>query len=96
MRLDITLQIRNLSSATSEDDLRTLFTQAGDVTAVSIARHRTTGASLGFGFVIMSAQSEADRAVSRLNQLIFRGLTMMVSLARPRLVRDTVRPRSDG
>ncbi len=92
--LDVTLQIRNLSNTLSEDDLKTLFTQAGDVTAVRIVRDRTSGKSRGFGFVVMSAQSEADRAVSRFNHHLLQGLALMVSLAKPRLVRDTVRPRS--
>ena len=87
--IDATLQIRNLSSTTTEDDRRTLFAQVGEVVDVRIIRDRLSGESRGFGFLSMSAQSGADKAVSRLNGCTFNGFQLKVSLAKPRAVRGT-------
>jgi RNA recognition motif-containing protein len=47
--------------------LSILFAQAGDVTAVNLLTDRQSGGSKGYAFVTMSAQSEADKAVSMFN-----------------------------
>jgi RNA recognition motif-containing protein len=86
--MDVTLYVGNLSSSTTEDELETLFTQVGDVTGLRIFKDRR-GESRGFGFLTMSAQSEADNAVSRLNHYSFNGSSLKVSLARPRAVSGT-------
>lgn len=78
-----------MSENTSEDDLRSLFRQVGDVLDVRIVRDRRSGRSKGYGFVIMSALSEADTAVSRLNNSECNGLKLTVSLSQPRVVRGT-------
>lgn len=91
--MDVILYVRNLSTLTTEDDLKTLFAQAGDVVDVRIFRDRASGESRGFGFLTMSAQSEADKAVSRFNDRTFNGLDLKVSLAKPRVVSDTTGPR---
>jgi RNA recognition motif-containing protein len=54
--MHVTLQLRNLSGSTTEDDLESLFAQVGDVMDVRIVRDRGTGVSRGFGFLTMSAQ----------------------------------------
>ena len=53
------LYVGNLSYSTTEDDLRTLFTQAGTVTSVALIKDRDSGQSKGFAFVEMSTQVEA-------------------------------------
>ena len=85
--IECQLQIRNLSEFADEDDLRALFAQAGDVLAVKIIRDAHTGASRGYGYLTMSAQSEADAAVSRLDNILFFGLQLKVSLVKARTVR---------
>ena len=80
------MQIRNVALNTRDDELRTLFAEVGDVLDVRIIRDRLSGASRGYGFVTMSALSEADRAVSRLNHREFHGLELMLSLAQARTV----------
>jgi len=87
--MHVTLQLRNLSGSTTEDDLESLFAQVGDVMDVRIVRDRGNGVSRGFGFLTMSAQSEADKAVSRFNHRTLHGLALVVSLARPRVVSST-------
>jgi RNA recognition motif-containing protein len=83
--MDAVLYIENLAISTTEQDLSTLFMQVGEVIAVRIHRDRVSGESKGFGFLTMSAQSEADRAVSRFNSYPLGGQKLKVRLATPRV-----------
>lgn len=76
--------IRNLSRTTTLKELYVLFAKAGDVMSVNIIQDRTSGQSKGFAFVAMSAQSEADRAVSMFNSYYLADHQLMVMLTRPR------------
>ena len=62
--------------------LRTLA--KGDVALVNIITDRTSGESKGFGFVTMSAQSEADKAISMFNTYSLSDHELKVDLAKPR------------
>ena len=57
--MDTKLYVGNLSYETTEDDLRSLFSNAGTVISVALIKDRDTGRSKGFAFVEMSSQSEA-------------------------------------
>jgi len=46
--MDVKLYVGNLSYATTEDELRTLFAQAGTVASVAVIKDRDTGQSKGF------------------------------------------------
>jgi RNA recognition motif-containing protein len=85
--IDGKLQIRNLSADTTDSELGELFAQVGEVLAAKIVRDSLSGVSRGYGFVTMSAVSEADAAVSRLNGFSLQGCVLKVSLARARTVR---------
>lgn len=85
--IECQLQIRNLSQHADEGDVRVLFAPFGDVLTVKVIRDPHTGASRGYGFVVMSAQSEADTAVSRLDDHMFFGLKLKVSLVKARTLR---------
>jgi RNA recognition motif-containing protein len=82
--MDVKVYVRNLSRATTQDELKALFTKAGTVTAVDMIKDRKSGASKGFAFITMSAQSEADKAVSMFNTYSFNNQELKVDLARPR------------
>jgi RNA recognition motif-containing protein len=82
--MEIQLYVGNLSKDTTQEELNTLFAQAGDVRAVDIIMDRRRGESKGFGFVTMSAQSEADKAVSMFNSYSLDNHQLRVDLARPR------------
>lgn len=82
--MEVKLSVRNLSKSTTQEELNTLFTQAGDVTSVDIIIDRKRGESRGFAFVTMSAQSEADKAVSMFNAYSLDERQIKVDLARPR------------
>ncbi len=52
--MDVKLYVGNLTYSTTEDELRTMFAQAGTVTSVALIKDRDTGQSKGFAFVEMS------------------------------------------
>jgi RNA recognition motif-containing protein len=76
------IYVSNLPSRTTKDELKTLFSDAGDVMSVKIVEDRQTGQPRGFAFVEMSTQWEARRAVSMLNRKSFMGKELLVKEAR--------------
>lgn len=78
------LYVGNLSYDTTEDGLRTLFTQAGAVVSADLIKDRDTGRSKGFAFVTMSNQEEAENAIKLFNGKMLDGRALKVNLARPR------------
>ena len=61
------IYIGNLSFSTTEDNLKSLFTEFGDVDSVKIIKDRFSGRPKGFGFIEMPSNSEADQAIKALN-----------------------------
>jgi RNA recognition motif-containing protein len=61
------LHVGNLSYATTEDTLRTLFAEYGPIESVNLITDRYTGRSKGFAFVEMSTEQAAQQAISGLN-----------------------------
>jgi RNA recognition motif-containing protein len=90
------LYVGNLAYSTTEDDLRTLFTQAGTVVSVALIKDRDSGQSKGFAFVEMSNQAEAEKAISMFNGSQMRDRELKVNLARPREDRGGFRDRGSG
>jgi RNA recognition motif-containing protein len=82
--VDTKLYVGNLSYSVTEDELRELFAQAGNVTSVAVIKDRDTGQSKGFAFVEFSKQAEAQTAISRFNGQKLGERTLTVNLARPR------------
>jgi RNA recognition motif-containing protein len=78
------LYVGNLSYSTTEDDLRTLFAQAGTVSSVALIKDRDSGQSKGFAFIEMSTQVEAEKAISMFNGRQVGDRELKVSLARPK------------
>ena len=64
---NMNIYIGNLSFSTTEDSLKSLFTQFGDVESVKIIKDRFSGRPKGFGFIEMPSNSEADKAIKALN-----------------------------
>jgi RNA recognition motif-containing protein len=94
--MEVKLYVGNLSYSTSEDDLRTLFGQAGTVASVAVIKDRDTGQSKGFAFVEMSTQAEAQKAITQFNAKDFQDRALTVNLARPREERGGFGPRRSG
>ncbi|MGH2535956.1 MAG: RNA recognition motif domain-containing protein [Candidatus Promineifilaceae bacterium] len=78
------LYVGNLSYETTEDDLRDLFVQAGEVKSVTVVKDRDTGRSRGFGFVEMETPAEAQNAISMFNGSQMHDRALTVNIARPR------------
>ena len=87
------LYVGNLPYSVTEDRLQQHFAQHGSVVSARIITDKFTGMSKGFGFVEMSSDQEAERAVTALNGTDFEGRNIVVSEARPQQPRDT---RSGG
>ena len=85
--------VGNLPFSVTEDALRTLFEQFGEVQQVKIMTDRDTGKSRGFGFVEMTQDEEAAKAISALSGKDFQGRALTVNIARPREERP---PRPGG
>lgn len=78
------LYVGNLPYSATEEELKTLFGQAGTVTSVAVIKDRETGRSKGFAFVEMSTADEAQKAISMLTGHMLGGRDLRVSIARPR------------
>ena len=82
--MDVKLYVGNLTYSTTEDELRTMFAQAGTVTSVALIKDRDTGQSKGFAFVEMGSQAEAQKAISLYHGKALNGRDLTVNMARPR------------
>jgi len=75
------LFVGNISWSTSEDGLKTFFSQVGSVVEVKVITDRNTGRSKGFGFVTMSSEEEAKKAMEELNGKELDGRALKVDVA---------------
>ena len=89
--MDARLDVGNLADTTSNDDLRTLFTQAGAVAAVALIKDRATGVSTGRALVMMATRADTRKAIRMFNAYWLDERSITVELARPRLVRTSGR-----
>lgn len=78
------LYVGNLSYNISEEQLRQLFSQAGEIKEVSLILDRETRRPKGFGFVEMMTQAEAEKAIQMFNEYELDGRKLTVNMARPR------------
>ncbi len=85
------IYIGNLSFDVTEEELRKLFSEHGDVSSVSIIKDKYTGKSRGFAFVEMAGQSEAESAIQALNDKKVKDRNIKVNQARSRSDRPKVR-----
>ena len=86
------IYVGNISWDANSDDLRNLFSEAGDVTDAVILTDRDTGRSRGFGFVTMATDEEAKSAIEKFEGHDFLGRNLKVNEAREREERP---PRRD-
>jgi cold-inducible RNA-binding protein len=90
------LFVGNLNFDTTSDDLKELFSQAGTCDSAQVMTDRATGRSRGFGFVEMSTDDEAQKAINELNGRSFQGRNLNVNEARERTPGFARGPRPDG
>ena len=77
------LYVGNLPFEFDDNQLKELFSQAGEIESAEVVRDKATDRSKGFGFVIMSSAEEAEKAVNDLNGHEVDGRSLTVSEARP-------------
>jgi len=77
------IYVGNLPYSTTDEELRELFQQHGEVMSADVLHDRQTGRSRGFGFVEMS-DADAQKAITALNGKEFGGRTLRVNEARER------------
>jgi cold-inducible RNA-binding protein len=85
--------VGNLNFGATEGAVRSLFEAYGTVERVNIITDRDTGQAKGFGFVEMSVNADADRAIAELNGRELDGRALNVNEARPKTER---RPGGGG
>jgi RNA recognition motif-containing protein len=88
--MEVKLYVGNLPTSTTGKELNALFGRAGDVIAVNLVTDRLTGGSKGYAYVTMSAQSEADKAVSMFNAYFLEDHLLKVALVKSRVPRGFV------
>jgi len=77
------LYVGGLSYDTTEDSLKEAFAKAGTVESAAIITDKMSGRSKGFGFVEMSSDEEAQKAIEMWNGKEFEGRNLTVNEARP-------------
>ena len=82
------LYVGNIPYETTEQDLESLFAQAGAVQSVNVMRDRETGRARGFAFVEMASEADAQAAINQLNDRPFGGRNLTVNEARPQPARS--------
>ena len=81
------LYVGNLPYSITEEELTQMFSQCGTVESVRLITDRDTGRSKGFGFVEMSSNEEAEKAISQLGGKEINGRPLTVNESRPQAPR---------
>jgi cold-inducible RNA-binding protein len=82
------LYVGNLSYGMTDDALQAAFAACGTVESAKVITDRDSGRSKGFGFVEMSSDAEATKAIEQLNGQTLDGRALNVSEARPQAPRE--------
>jgi RNA recognition motif-containing protein len=77
------IYVGNLAYSLTEDIIRGMFEEFGEVESAKVIMDRYTGRSKGFGFVEMPSNSEADQAIKALNGKFIEGRNIKVNQASP-------------
>ncbi len=82
------LYVGNLPYSADQQSLTDIFSRCGTVDSVNVIADRDTGQSKGFGFIEMSSNSEAQKAIQDLNGADCDGRPMTVNEAKPQKKRS--------
>ena len=88
--METKLYVGNLPFSTTEDDLKTLFSEAGEVKSVMLIKDKFSGKSKGFGFVEMGDQASMQNALKMFESYTFQDRVLKVDMAKPK--EDNRRP----
>ena len=90
------IYVANLSFDIQDEDLKEFFAPYGEVTSAKVIKDKETGRSRGFGFVEMSDDEAAKKAIQELDGASVDGRTIGVSVAKPREDRGAGGPKGGG
>jgi cold-inducible RNA-binding protein len=90
------MYVGNIPYKATEEDLRELFSEYGEIESLKIIQDQYTGRSKGFGFVEMVEENDAKKAMEGLNGKEFMDKTITVAEARPQQKRRGFNNRSGG
>jgi RNA recognition motif-containing protein len=82
------IYVGNLDFSTSDQDVRALFEPFGQVDNVNLIRDQFSGQPRGFGFVEMSDDAAAEKAIQQLNGQQLGNRNITVNEARPKAARS--------
>jgi cold-inducible RNA-binding protein len=85
--METKLYVGNMSHETTEQDLRTMFSEAGTVNLVDVIMDKQTGKPKGFAFVTMSSQDDAEKAITMFNAKEVNSRPIKVNISLPREAR---------
>lgn len=80
--------VTNLTTKVGNDDLKEIFEEYGIVSSAKVIMDHYTGKSRGFGFVEMSNDEEAEKAIRELNGAELDGKKITVNIAKPQTERS--------
>jgi RNA recognition motif-containing protein len=83
------IYVSNLSFNVQDEDLKEFFAEYGEVTSAKVITVKFTGRSRGFGFVEMSDDAAAQKAIQELDGATVEGRAIKVSEAKPREARPS-------
>ena len=83
------LYVGGLPYSSQEEDIKSHFAQAGEVTSAIIIKDKMSGRSKGFGFVEMATDDGAQKAIEMFNGQEFEGRKLTVNEARPMEARQS-------
>ncbi|NIA23283.1 MAG: RNA-binding protein [Proteobacteria bacterium] len=78
------IYVGNISYNLTEDELKEAFAKYGEVTSVKIISDKYSGRSKGFGFVEMSVDADAEKAINALNETELKDRNIKVMKAHPK------------
>ena len=78
------LYVGGLAYSVTDTQLQQLFASHGTVQSATIIMDRDTDRSRGYGFVEMSTQEEAEKAITALNGSVHEGRNLKVNISKPR------------
>jgi len=78
------IYVSNLSFNVQDEDLKSYFADYGDVASAKVITDKLTNRSRGFGFVEMSDDAAAQKAIAELDGATVDGRTIKVNVAKPR------------
>ena len=82
------MYVGNIAFNATEEDLRDLFSEYGEIESLKIIQDQDTGRSKGFGFIEMAEEKDTRKAIEELNGKDFMEKTLKVSEAKPQQKRS--------